>query len=680
MPTWVRRFAIGLMVVVSGVSAAAQEARVGRNTLAIKVLDAEGLAVAGASIELQAPGGRLSLTTDGTGSASARAEFPLRLEVRAAGFEPQARRVESAPDTTLEIRLPLAVVRSAVEVVVRSAGLEGTAGSTLAVERTAARTVFDAVDALLPGAFVTRRGVMGYGIATNGTGGVSIRGIGGQPNTGVLILVDGRPDVQSLMGHPLPDAYSLADAQDVRVTQGPSSVLYGSNAMGGVIDIRPRKPAAGTHGQFSSSLGSFLTGQHRAALGWADDRRYVTMTTAVDHTDGDRPASAYRGETVTLGGGSTFSQAWKGSLRTRFTDFRVEDPGPVTAPLVGSAATVDRGGFSADLDNAASRSWGYARAYASFGHHVITDGFRSTDRTIGARIQQSVAAGRGAVLDAGVDVARFGGRAKNVLTSIDYGEHLGTDAAVFVRAQQMLSSDLELHGGVRYDHNSFSGATLVPEIAGAWRAGERATVSASVARGFRNPTIRELFLFPAPNPSLKPERLWNSQATVEVRPLARMSTSATIYYADLDNQIITLGRYPNLKLQNSGRAVNRGIETRVGWLTASRLQVNVGYAYLRSTRLAPLVPAHKLTCAVDVRLPVVTLHASSMTVGRRWTSDAHTATLAGYSTVALKATAAAGRRASVFVMLDNLFNEQYQVYPGYPMPGANAAGGVTWSF
>jgi outer membrane cobalamin receptor len=671
---------IGLVFAALAVPAAGQEGRTNQRALAIRVVDADGLVIVGASIDLQTPAGRLAVLTDGLGSATVRCECPVRLEVRAAGFEPEVQTIASSPGAAVEIRLSPAAVRSTVEVVVRSTGLETGAGSTLAVDRTAARTVFDAIDVLVPGLSVTRRGVMGYGIATNGTGAVSIRGIGGSPNTGVLVVVDGRPDVQGLMGHPLPDAYSLTDAQNVRVTEGPASVLYGSNAMAGVIEIGAEQPAAGTHGQFSSSIGSYLTGQHRGTVGWAKDRHYVRMTVGVDHTDGDRESSAYRGETATLGAGSALSQTWRLRLQSRFTDFRVEDPGPVSAPLTNSAATVDRGGFSIDLDNATSRTWGYTRAYGGFGHHVITDGFRSVDRTLGVRIEQSVTVGQRTRLDTGADVARFGGRAKNVTTALDYGEHFGTDAAMFFRMQQTFSSRLEVHGGIRYDRNSFSGGIVVPELAGAWKPGARTTVSASVARGFRNPTIRELYLFPAPNPSLEPERVWNSQATVEVRALATVSASATAYYADVDNLIVTIGRYPNLALHNAGWAVNRGIEGRLGWQPGGLLRVTGGYAYLRSSNLAPLVPAHKLTYAVDLRLPGAILNLSGMSVGRRWSNAQHSATLARYTIAALKATVPAGRGVSLFAIVDNLLNGSYEVQPGYPMPGTNVSGGMTLSF
>jgi iron complex outermembrane receptor protein len=651
-------------------------------SLVIRVLDPQNLPVPGALVDIVGRGARLTVATDALGLATIRADIPLRIDVRAPGFEPVTRMVTTAPIGTFDVRLSPAVVRSSVDVVLREAPLATLAtGTALAVDRTAARTVFDAIEALVPGVSITRRGVMGYGIATNGTGAVSIGGIGGQPNTGVLVVVDGRPDVQALMGHPLPDSYTLADAQVVRVTEGPASVLYGSNAMGGVVDITSARPGQGTHGRLSSSMGSFGTGQHRALFGMADQGRYLTVTAAVDHTRGDRPASAYRGETLTLGAGTSISPRWTASLRGRFTDFRVEDPGPVTAPLADSAATVDRGGFSLDLDNASARTSGYARVYGSFGHHVITDGFRSVDRMTGIRFQQSLAVGERTVLDAGADVTRFGGRAENVHAHLDYGEHRGTGMAVFARGRHAVTAAIDLRGGIRYDRDSLVGkATVVPEAGVSWRASERMAVSFTVGRGFRNPTIRELFLFPAPNPSLRPEQVWHSRLRLDVRPHSSLTGWVAASYARLDSLIVTLGRFPNLSLQNSGSAVNRGVEGMLAWRPVPAVQVSAGYAYLRSSNLAPFVPSQKLTWAVDLRLPRVSLNVTGMSVGQRWGDDRHTVTLSRYTSAALRATVPAGRRVSVFGIVDNLLNQTWQVLPGYAMPGINASAGMTWSF
>ena len=66
----------------------------------------------------------------------------------------------------------------------------------------------------VPGLFITQRGVMGYGVANGSAGGMSIRGIGGAPTAGVLILIDGHPQYMGLMGHPLADSYQSMMTED----------------------------------------------------------------------------------------------------------------------------------------------------------------------------------------------------------------------------------------------------------------------------------------------------------------------------------------------------------------------------------------------------------------------------------------------------------------------------------
>ena len=152
---------------------------------------------------------------------------------------------------------------------------------------------------------------------------------------------------------------------------------------------------------------------------------------------------------------------------------------------------------------------------------------------------------------------------------------------------------------MRYQTNTVFGTLTVPEFGGAWQASERVSLSGSVSRGFRNPTIRELYLFPAPNPNLQPEDLWNYQATLKTRVTTVASAWVTFFYADLRNQILTLGQYPNLQLLNGGKAMNKGFEANFRWALSRRVSINAGYAYLTSTNLAPLVPQNKAHVAMD---------------------------------------------------------------------------------
>jgi outer membrane cobalamin receptor len=92
----------------------------------------------------------------------------------------------------------------------------------------------------VPGFFTTERSILGYGVSTGAAGGMTLRGVGGNGSE-LLVLIDGHPQYMGLMGHPISDAYQSMLADKVEVLRGPASVLYGSNAMGGVINIMTRK-------------------------------------------------------------------------------------------------------------------------------------------------------------------------------------------------------------------------------------------------------------------------------------------------------------------------------------------------------------------------------------------------------------------------------------------------------
>jgi len=656
----------------------------GAANLELRVLDPHQAVIAGAVIEVRRAADKhtVQLTADEAGRATVEVELPAELRVSAPGFDPLVQRLEPGTSGEVSIRLRPATIHTRVDVIVRETPSEGptTVGSALEIERGGARTVLDAVEQLVPSAFVTRRGVMGYGIATNGTGVVTIRGIGESPNTAVLIVVDGRPDFQGLMGHPLPDFYTLSDAGTVSITQGPASVLYGSNAMGGVIEVQPPKPAPGFNTRLTSSVGSYWTGQHRLTHSGTVGRNYYSLAAGIAHTNGERERAAFRNQDGSLTLARTLTEFWKLSLDGQYGHFHVEDPGPLQAPLPASYARVGRGGFSVNLNNSYGRTWGYARVFSNHGRHIIYDGFRSVDSTTGVRVHQNVSLAPHVTLDAGSDVVRYGGRANNIISGLNYGEHHISSEAGFSRVRWETTDRLHFNAGMRYENNSQFGGITVPEFGVSYRLAENYSLSAAIGRGFRNPTIRELYLFPAPNPLLEPEHVWNYQATLQANPRRGLTMWVTGYYADLSNLIAVVGRYPNLQLLNLGHALNRGVETNLRWQPMRRLRFASGYAYLRSTNRGPYIPAHKLNYGLDLDLTRAWVHFGGMAVGPMWANAQRTAQLGGFNVSTLKLTFPVAERWRLFAVVDNLFNHRYQVVAGYPMPGTNAAAGFDLQF
>jgi outer membrane cobalamin receptor len=645
----------------------------------LQILDSSEAAVPGATVEIRGSAQArqiISMITDSRGCVTATAPFPVTVQVKAPGFEPLNQKIDDASTEQIKLHLMPAILHTTIEVIVKEdPASEGSVErSALVIDRSGARTVYDAVDKLIPSAYVPSRGVLGHGLGTSNS--IALRGLGGSPTTQLLVVIDGRPEIMGLMGHPIPDFYSLTDVGSISITAGPASVLYGNRAMGGAIEIKPASFEPGFHTELTAGMGSYYTGQDRLSHGGQLGRFYYKVAGGIEHTNGHRENSSFRNQDGSMHLSYDLTPVWKASVESRYGHFNIEDPGTFSAPTSGHWSRVGRGGYSLSLENRTEQAWGSVRFFSSHGHHMIYDGFRSVDSNTGFRVRETFAPISNLEFDLGGDAAQYGGRAKSISTGYDYGEHHVSEGGGFTRARWTAARGLRLNAGVRYEHNSVFGAVAATEFGASYRVSDRYALSLAIAKGYRNPTIRELYLFPAPTPTLQPERLWNYQTTLQLRPSSNLFAWVTGYYSDVSNLIVTTGKYPNLKLENIGRSSNRGMEANARWRLMRRVSLSSGYASLSSTNLAPYVPENKLNYSLDVDLNRAFVSIGGSTVGRTWANTARTIRLNGYTAATLKCTIPMGRHWSIFAMVDNLFNREYEEIAGYPMPGTNAAGGV----
>lgn len=145
----------------------------------------------------------------------------------------------------------------------------------------------------VPGLFVTSRSMMGYGVSTGAAGGINLRGISGGAGQ-LLVLIDGHPQYQGIYGHPISDSYQTLMADRVEVLRGPASVLYGSNAMGGVLNIVTRsmhEDGVKTHINLGS--GSYGTVQTEASNQIRSGKFSSTVAAQYNRTDNHRPRMGF---------------------------------------------------------------------------------------------------------------------------------------------------------------------------------------------------------------------------------------------------------------------------------------------------------------------------------------------------------------------------------------------------
>jgi iron complex outermembrane receptor protein len=539
-------------------------------------------------------------------------------------------------------------------------------------------SVLSVVNKRVPGVFVTERGVLGYGAGPGAAGGITIRGTGGSPNTQVLVLTDGRPQYMGLFGHPLPDTYVTSGVERVEVIRGPASLLHGTNAMGGVMNIiYDHRPGPGPFADAGVSYGTFETQKYELRAGYGFDNGAVSIAGNYYDTDGHRPFSSFR----VANGAFRFGTALSGSLSLSgdlaLSKFKTYDPGPASRPYVDHWVNILRGSSGIALENRFAGLQGALKLYYNFGDHEIYDGFRSTDDNVGALLYQAFRPLADNITTAGVDFRRYGGVASNIASGADFGRHYVQEYSAYLLTQQQLLEMYTASAGVRLNRNSITGAEVVPQFGLAARLGET-TLKANVGKGFRSPTIRELYLFPAPTPTLTAERLWSYEAGVMHRFSERVHGEVSGYIADGRNLIRTTGAFPNLVLSNSGAFTHRGIEISANVAPAQSLTLDATYGYLDPDEQTTANPRHKLFVGASYGVSIVTVSASVQHVSRLFGADFNQRRLPDYTLVNVRVSAPVAGGMSAYVAAENLFDTEYQIVYDYPMPGRTLFAGLRW--
>jgi iron complex outermembrane recepter protein len=283
------------------------------------------------------------------------------------------------------------------------------------------------------------------------------------------------------------------------------------------------------------------------------------------------------------------------------------------------------------------------------------------------------------VITTGVDFKRYGGIAENQTAGLEYGEHFVTEYSLYVLVQQRLLEVLTASAGIRYNHHNLFGWEPVPQIGIAAQVSATTTLKASASKGFRSPTIRELYLFPAPNPALQPERMWN----YEVGLLQNLGELASIelnaFVAEGRNIILTSGIYPNMKLSNSGTFTHRGIEFNVRITPLSSLEFDLSYSFLEPGNQTNANPGHKAYFGGMFRIPPVTFSLGAQYVADLYGADYGGSPLPDYLLLNARVTTMIVGGFSAYLAAENLLGRSYQILSDYPMPGRTVFLGLNWA-
>ncbi|HEY7862872.1 MAG TPA: TonB-dependent receptor, partial [Thermoanaerobaculia bacterium] len=534
------------------------------------------------------------------------------------------------------------------------------------IEQNGWKTVGDVLRSV-PGVDVVTSG--GPGSATS----VFLRGANSQHT---LVLIDGvRANSPFFPGYDF-SLLSTRNVERVEVVRGPFSALYGSESIGGVVQVFTR-PAGES---FSATLA--------AEAGNADQRDLSAFATAGSKSvgvaasfrdrqeDGERKNDDWEDRSGSLRLEGRFANDFRVALEGSMVEGELGLPGPVGAESPDSRYTnrqetvILPASFTPADGHRAQVTLGWVRARPIF----ESPGFVSeTDaQTLQARAADTFTAGSHRITGF-VEWQRW-----SVDDESNFGVALDGQRAEIWSVGAEDSADLsaawQLTAGLRYDRHSEFGDALSPRAAISYRMRDGWKLRASGGTGFRAPSVGELYYPFSGNPDLDPERSVSFDVGVE-KQIPGGRAALAIFWSEFKDLIVfdfAIGVNFNV-----GRARSAGAELSWQQQVSPAVALDVGYTYLDTEDLdtgLPLIrrPEHSGFAGATFRpLERLVISPRAVYVGSREDVLATNSTVhvqqPPYGRVDFYTSYTFGVF-TPFVRIRNLFDEEYSEANGYPAP------------
>uniref|UniRef100_UPI0035CB4228 TonB-dependent receptor plug domain-containing protein n=1 Tax=uncultured Sphingomonas sp. TaxID=158754 RepID=UPI0035CB4228 len=571
-----------------------------------------------------------------------------------------------------------------------------------------------------PGVSMSRNG--GYGTNT------SLR-IRGAESDQTVVVIDGvkLADPSSPGG-----GYNFAnlltgDASRIEVLRGPQSILWGSQAIGGVVNIVTALPEKPLEGSFDVEAGSRQTVSARAALGGKAGPLTFRVGAQSFTTDGISAIApqfggvetdGYTNQSVTGRAELKLAEGVSADVRGYYSSGRAELDSTTadTADYTLNKEFVGYAGLNVDLFD------GRLRNRFAYGY---TDTKRDNYTPSRARQQTFDAGGRNERLEyqGSFAIAKGWDAVFGVENEVSTFHSVSPPAAlatpvpapavgraeltgVYGQLNATIVDGLTLSGGVRNDDHSRFGSKTLFQAGGVWALPTGTTLRANYGEGFKAPTLYQLFSDYG-NQALQPEQATGWEAGVEQHLLGGALTLGGTYFERRSSNLIIFASCPAVSTSplcfqpgttiarfgyyaNVSRAFAQGVEAQGALKIGQRLLVDGNYTYALSEDRSPgttygLQLARRPRNAANGSVTYTLPDGISGGVAVRWSGEtfddaAHKTRLAPYTLVDLRAELPITKRVAVFGRIENLFDEHYETAYRYGTLGRSVYAGFRGRF
>ena len=552
--------------------------------------------------------------------------------------------------------------------------------SSTDIKKSGEKSIFKLMCNKVPGLSLTERSILGYGASQGAAGGVSIRGV--NQSTDILVLIDGRPQFMGIFGHAFPDNYLAMNTERVEVVRGPASVLYGTNAMGGVINIITNNNKSNELAvSLNNSYGSFNTLINELGLNYSSNG--ISLFASYNHseTKGHRDNNYFNMNSGYVKGSYVFNENYNIVVDFNTSKFRTVNPGTVYEPLVNNWVAIARNSMGFAFNNSYEYFDGGLKYYYNWGENNIYDGWHSTDYNTNLLLYQNARIIKNNVTTLGIDYKHYGGEGENKLSpwfssNFIEGKNSIDEIGFYIMSQHYFSTSFTASAGVRYENNSMYGNTVVPQVGVAYHINERNTIKGMISKGFRSPTIRELFLFPVRNADLKPVELWNYEISYMNFLARNISFELALFMSNGTNMIVQEGA----QLKNTGTFKNRGVEFSGKYFVNEQLSFNLNYTYLDPEQHTENNPRHKFYVETVYNISKFSINLNLKQVSKLYGDDYSRLALPDYTLLSCNVSYSFTKFISIYLSGNNLLNQEYETMYGYVMPKSTYMVGLNLSY